>query len=736
MGNSRKAVGLGFWLASTAAAVLGGAAAQAQTPAAGAAVAESDDIVITAERRTQSLQSVPIAATVLNADLIAKHGIDNIADVQFASPSLAINTFNRSTFINIRGVGLAQSTPTDVPGVATYLDGVLMPHEQMIAQSFYDLNSIEVLRGPQGTLTGQNSTGGAVYITTPAPQFGVYSGYLDQTISNFDGSKTIGALNIPLGDKAAVRIAGVYDQRDSFTTNIGNSKVQPGNVNLFGFRVAATVQPISTLKFNLRYERFLNDTFNNAIKNRNDAVTSDPFTIEEDANGYFKQKGYRTSAEILYDVTSGVRLRWLTSYERAFTRDLSDADRTATAVPGVPTASSGGRVTFANTVFNTLINEVNLISTGDGPVDWVVGAFNQQEEVPVTLARDYSNSVNFTKIPFLAAGANNYAETKAANDSASVFGQIGWQFAPQWKATVGARYSHDKQVYEQQFWNPGSGGSTVGTEKSNALTGRLALNWTPQEDLLYYASIAKGYKAGGVNLNPTFSPSVGNFAPETNYVAELGMKRRLFDRQLTLDADIFAANPKSVQFNSVNAAGNPVVENVGAERSYGAEIELTGRFADARANLGLAYLHAEFDGDACLTNPVPATPAYPSCGLGATQLVTSGSTPPFAPEWTINGGIEYTFHIGQATLTPRLQGSYIDEQLATAFRGPESVVPSHEVFDARVTFTPAAPVEFEAFVTNLADKTYIASQIQNASAGGGIIYGAPRQFGVRMKAKF
>src|SRR4249919_3234176 len=131
--------------------------------------AASDDevlseVVVTAERRSQNLQDVPISASVFTGEQLDKLGITDLNDIQSVAPSIAINVVNRSTFVNIRGVGIAQSAPTSSPGVAYYLDGQLIPHEQFIGQSFYDIGSMEVLRGPQGTLTGQNSTGGAIYV--------------------------------------------------------------------------------------------------------------------------------------------------------------------------------------------------------------------------------------------------------------------------------------------------------------------------------------------------------------------------------------------------------------------------------------------------------------------------------------------------------------------------------------------------------------------------------------------
>src|SRR4051812_5627838 len=228
-------------------------AAHAQEAASSSAL---EEVVVTAERREVNLQDVPASATVMTANTLAAQGIDNVIDLQQAAPSVSINTYNRSTFINIRGVGIAQSAPTSNPGVAYYIDGMFIPHEQFIAQSFYDIDTIEVLRGPQGTLTGQNSTGGAIYVRTPAPDFSKLSGYVDQTAANYDWQRTVAAVNVPLGEKLAIRVAGAFDERGSYTDNIGPSASDPGSGRDTGARAALLYQPTDGMTFNLRYEYF------------------------------------------------------------------------------------------------------------------------------------------------------------------------------------------------------------------------------------------------------------------------------------------------------------------------------------------------------------------------------------------------------------------------------------------------------------------------------------------------
>ena len=142
---------------------------------------------------------------------------------------------------------------------------------------------------------------------------------------------------------------------------------------------------------NLRVEHFDWDTDNNAVKNRADLVTSDPFMIEEDARSFLNQQGHRTSLEMRFALTDGVDLRMLSSWQHGNTEDQTDGDRTATARPQPP-ATNVGRVAYARTVFETWLHEVNLLSTGEGPVQWVVGAFYMDEDVPVTLLRDNRNT--------------------------------------------------------------------------------------------------------------------------------------------------------------------------------------------------------------------------------------------------------------------------------------------------------------------------------------------------------
>jgi iron complex outermembrane recepter protein len=685
--------------------------------------AEADDslaeVVVTAERRSQNLQEVPISASVFTGETLDRLGVTDLNDIQTVAPSIAINVVNRSTFVNIRGVGIAQSAPTSSPGVAFYLDGQLIPHEQFIGQSFYDIGSVEVLRGPQGTLTGQNSTGGAIYVRTPKLQFGNYSGVVEQTIGNHDWVRTVGALNLGFTGNFAARAAFVHDERNSFTKNLGPSGSRPGDMANDSQRLNLAFRSTDgRFDANLLYEHFNWDTDNNAVKNRNDLVTKDPFTIEEDGKSFMTQIGQRASAELRYGITDGMDLRFQASWQDGQTRDQTDGDRTATAPPQPP-AANVGRVAFASTRFVTWIYELNLLSTGEGPIQWVAGAFYLDEHVPVTLLRDNRHTTDFV-------ATNSTIITEADNTSKSLFGQVNAFVTDRLELIGGLRYSDDTQYYNR-IALPGAplppGTDRIGPPAaSDEFTGKLGANFHLSDDMLVYGTISKGYKAGGVNL----TLNTPNFEPEKNLVYETGMKTTVLDGRLRVNGDVFYSDYKDIQLSSLYN-GLPLTQNAASGEAWGAELEVTGRFGGWGLNAGIGWLNAEFAEDALIVNT----------STNLQQVVPKGSDLVFSPEFTINAGVDYRIPLGRGTLIPRVQWSQIDKQLATPFPTTATIVPSRSLWDARLTWDQGDHWLVEAFVTNFSDKTYIASQIQNStSATGGIVYGAPLQYGVRVKLNF
>src|SRR5690606_24281956 len=234
--------------------------------------------------------------------------------------------------------------------------------------------------------------------------------------------------------------------------------------------------------------------------------------------------------------------------------------------------------------------------------------------------------------------------------------------------------------------------------------------------------------------NLTFSDP--HFEPETNQVYEIGAKTQFLDGRLQVNGALFSSDYQDIQLASLRN-GLPTTQNAASGEAVGAELEVQAIFGALALNGGAGWLDAEFSEDACIndTNAPPGTD--PGCTPG-NRLVGAGRQLPFSPKWTINAGAEYEFRFGNgATLTPRIQYSRSDEQFATPFPGPATIVPERDLWDLRLTYRPTDTLTLEAFAQNATDELYIASQIQNSSsADGGIIYGAPRMVGVRARIEF
>ncbi len=688
-----------------------------------------EEIVITAERREVNLQETPISATVLSGAALIEKGVDNIDEIQQVAPSLAINSYNRSTFINIRGVGIAQSAPTSNPGVAYYLDGVFFPHEQFIGQSFFDLGSVEVLRGPQGTLTGQNSTGGAIYVRSPEPTADETFGYIDQTVGTDGWYRTVGAVNLPTGDSSALRFAAIYENRDGFVDNSGpGGGMDPGASELTSYRINWQAQPTDGQRYNVRYESFDLATGNIAVKDRQD-TNSDPFEINYDGRTYLDQKGYRLSLEGRWDLGDAVQLRALYSDQDGYTKDQSDGDR-AQDVPiaaGLPANRTNrglfpGRISRARTDFETSILELNLLSIDDGDFQWVVGGFIMSDDVPVELFRD-----NYSTADFVSSNSDIVAE--AENISKSIFGQADYKVTESLVLTAGVRYSDDEQVYTR-FNLPGPPPPGCfpcdTTQDSTETTGRLGINYYLNDDTMWYTTLSKGYKAGGVNLDPR----QGFFEPESNLVLESGVKTTVDDGRLRLNANVFVSDYKDIQFASLLALFGPplpVTQNAASADIWGVELEMQGAYDALSFNAGLSFIDGSFAEDVVLNDT----------NGGGNATVNSGDDLPFTPELSFNFGIQYDMEIGTTVVIPRFQMSYIDEQLATPFPSANTIVEDRTIADLKLIVEPSENLLLEGFITNVFDEEYIASQIQDSSsADGGAIYGSPRQIGVRAKYDF
>jgi iron complex outermembrane recepter protein len=694
---------------------------QAVTPAEGEQSDQLQEVVITAQKRAEDLQKVNISATVLSTqDLLDKH-VNTIEDLANVAPGLSIQPQSTGeSFINIRGVGVQATSPTSSNGVAYYVDGQYIPDNFTNLFSLFDIGSVQVLRGPQGTLVGENATGGAILVTSVQPSLGGTSGYYRQTFGNYGEAKEEGAINFALNDTLAMRAAFVSETENSYTRNLGSGAVgqfnleTPGNVDTQAVRLQLLWAPTSDLSITGRFEKFQSRTDGPAIKPQADPATdpfsaalqNQPYVVAYSAPTSFNVYGNRGALEVKWDLTPAMELRSVTSLQDGHETDAEDFDFGRDLADWTLQRRTDVR---------TFTQELNLLSTAPGPFQWVAGAYYLDTSTPLNLDFSFQPPVGDRVNAFYSP----YGISKHFNRA--VFGQVSYAFSPSWSVTLGGRYTEDRLPYHATSF-PGPTEVITSTEaRSSKPMGKAAINYNVTDDSLLYVSVANGYKAGGGNLT---QPST--YGPEENVVEELGLKTTVLDHHLRINADVFDSKYQHIQVQQF-VGGTPATTNAAGAKFTGGEAELTGVVGDFRADAGAAYLHGYFSGSFLYSGPP--------------ELIEAGSVTPYSPKWQINASAQYDFHVGAGKLTPRVQYSYEDSQTifpieAGTTPGPLLLLPSHGILNANMTYEAPANWTLEAYVTNIASKVYVANIVNAGLGPGGYVYDAPRQFGVRVGYRF
>lgn len=707
-----------------AALISGGAIVGAEAQSASGGTSISDDVVVTAQRRSENVQDVPIAATVLRGEDLTSRGITNVQSLQTAAPALTIQPAgNGDALIVVRGVGNLQTSPTSSAGVAFYTDGVFLPAQRFAGDLLYDVQSVEVLRGPQGTLVGENSTGGAILLRSAQPSTEGISGYFQQIVGNYERLRSEGAINIPLSEQFALRAAFLIDKRDSFSDNLGSGQAnvlatsndEPGALDNQGIRLQLLFRPSDRFDATLRYDRYWEDNSGPALKPTGSAasdpfsatIQNDPFKIAYSAPQYFRMDGTRYALEFNYDIVPGLKLRSITSHSAVDVVDAADLDY-------------GRAVQDVQMVrwypLRTYTQEVNLISETDSPFQWVAGGFYMKvPRQPLKLTALQAFVPGTPPSPFININTNTERESKA------VFGQANYDVTDALTLTLGARYSENEQRFSGVF-SPltpfGFVQIPVDNEaSSDQVTYRAVADFKASEDINLYVSYSTGYKAGGANLAGTDPP----YGPETNKVFEAGLKSFFFDRHMRLNVAAFSQDYEDLQVQGLSG-GLPFTTNASKAKIEGFEAETVVTAGNFVFEGALTYLNAR-------TTEAFVIPA---------GLVVSGTELPYTSDWSGNAAVEYRFQMGEASLTPRLQYVYLAPRWTSLIHGPLTRTDERGTLDFRLTYESEQGWQLEGFVTNLADEEYLVDIAAPGfgSPAFGLTYGAPQEFGARFSHRF
>lgn len=651
-----------------------------------------EEIVVTAERREERLEDVPISISAFTQEKMDAQGIKNIDDLTTLTPgvtfermglSASSNYDDENSDISIRGIDSSAGPST----TAIYIDDTPIQTRHIgfgTANPFpvlFDLQRVEVLRGPQGTLFGASAEGGAIRFVTPDPDLHAMSGYDRVELASTSGGDTSYETGVaaggPLIDGTLGFRASAYFRRDG------------GYVDRADYRTGAITQPDAnwqetavvrgalkwavtdalTITPSIFYQRLhINDTaafwpslsnfgegtFLNGNAQRNPAT--DPF--------------YLGAIKLDADVGSWSHFIATLSYFSRNQNDTPDYTQFDRAVYGLnPRAPYGdfGESPFTDIQHNTIF-EARLQSRGESRVTWTGGVYlahldeNSQQwiydpNLPGEINAAYGGSYCTALAPCPDGQIFANPEDRVIDKQAAIYGELTFKFTEQWAATAGVRVAHQEisgiSISYGPFDGPAVGQTTpyiaAGSATENPVTPRAVLNYHPTADNLIYASAAKGYRAGGINgaLPGTCGPSLSqlglttaptDFSEDSLWSYELGSKNTLFERRLQLEASIFRIDWNKIQQNIyLLSCGVQFTANLGTVRSEGGEIHVLARPADQlQLELTTAYTEAKYTHTIC-AGTLPCT------GAGATTapLVSEGDQLPGAP-WTFTVSTEYT----------------------------------------------------------------------------------------------
>jgi iron complex outermembrane receptor protein len=694
------------------------------------------EIVVTAERRTTSLQRSSVAATVLTGEDLVRKSVNSVEGLQFASPSLTVNTTGQGNAFNIRGIGKVEQTSAIGVGVITYRDGVATLPGYFQSEPYYDIASVEVLRGPQGTFAGGNATGGAVFITQQNPTFDRVGGYVLAQYGNYDHMKLQGALNIPHSDTLAIRFAGNMERRDTFYDVSGPWTGNPGNRRDYSARVSIAWEPTPELRILLKGD--YNNIEYGGLPASRATETGDPLKVANNAHLSGRDEFGRIVLNMQYKFDGGLTLRSISGFQRGTTQISYDADGTAaTGTAAAPALS------FRDNISEEIWSqEFNIISPDTGPFTWLFGGYYQHDKIFIPENGGYYSDAT----PNTPSALDIEIVGTNPKTALAAFGQVGYELTGGLQITVGGRWSRstsandaEARAYFTGLPAPILTLPQVDRTVNKKVTGKIALNWTLDPNHFLYAFVATGSKAGGLNGPNILGRTPLAFDAEDVTDFEAGWKGTWFDGHLRTQLGGYYNLYENFQVNIVDPL-SPSISSIfnvpGKTKLYGVEFSAQANFdrfsfdlAGSVSNSKLGTFFAadpRLGGAPAICNP-ESGPATARC------LELTGNEQAYAPKLTLSAGAQYVIPLGSdATLTPRVDFAHIATAWGSLFQNPVfgDRLEDRNIINAQLTLT-TGDWSIAAYGTNLTDQHYVA-----AINGARRLAGAPRQYGLRVSRTF
>ncbi|ARR53241.1 TonB dependent receptor [Rhizorhabdus wittichii DC-6] len=697
-------------------AALGWAGA-AQAQSAAAQDPALDEIIVTAQKRSESVQDVPLAVSAVGGATLDRLGVGNPLQLGATVPNFNLQTNSGVTYIYLRGVGNNFLGLGIDSNVAYHANGVYIARPRAQVSSYFDVDRIEVVRGPQGDLYGRNATGGSINVITRKPT-DAFSANATLSVGNYglvQGEAGVGGAIVP--GKVAVRAAGFFVDRGGYGKNeatgkdVDNRKEQAG-------RLTVELTPSEPLTIEIIADYFhANDAW--GVVHQAGSGIPGALTLAEslgnfpskirnvvsgvDPNRKIRAWGVQGTATL--DLADNMSLRSITAYRKSRFTALDELIGTDPSIGAISQLEKQHQFS----------EEVQFLANGTG-WDFILGGYYFTESVD-----------GFIHIPIFFDPAAQFDQRGTGDTKAyAVFAHGSWEFVPRLKLVLGARYSHEKRTSEGVFTAPFVPIPTGGEKSFNAFTPKATLQFEPSDNLTVYGGVSKGFKSGGFTIGVP-GPGV---EPEKLLSYEVGLKAQMFDRRLTANIAAFWYDYTNMVVTRVVQA-QTVEENAGKSTIKGIEVELTARpTSRLRIDASLGLLDAKFDS---FTTPDPLNPAAGPISLAGNRL-------PGSAKYTARVGAQYDIPVGDiAKVSISGDAFFSGDMYFDPYEHRGSYQPSYETYNASLTYDSGRWWSMTLWSRNLSNKTIVSNQLISADFWGypRLTYlRDPRTYGIDFKAKF
>jgi iron complex outermembrane receptor protein len=708
-----------------------------------------EEVIVTARKREESLQNVPVSVSVFSAHDLEKKSIVDFQDLGNATPNFEFMNHgtqgNTRGVVTIRGIGQTSGEINADPGVGVYIDGIYLGRNVALNFGLLDIASIEVLRGPQGTLYGKNTIGGAVSITTAKPTYEAWS-RINLTAGDYSRKDGNASLNFPLiEDTLAIKLAASTQNRDGYGTRIdyftGKKTADIGNEDRLSGRAQVLFTPTSRLEFIASLDGTkIRET--DAMRKVLSIVPLGPVVLLNRFIDPPYDARFLTDDELTSYATGSAQSQadiWSASLTAQWRSDnltikSMTAYRNLESLHGVdPDGSPWVLIDAISKVSQDQFTQelqVNGVSSS-GRLNWTVGAFYMDETV-----EEERTVIVFDELyQILGLDLSTLDNPKVDAKSYAAFAQASMDLTDRIGLTAGARYSHEKKEAWRSTYRFRSGVYSFPPDYHeatwDAFTPHLGVEFKWMDDAMLYLSASRGFKSGGFNARPKSAEDVNPYDPEYVWTYEFGLKSEFFNNRARLNAAVYYSDYKDIQFQITRASetGQPIsfFDNAGKAEVKGFELEF--QFLPVQAlelSGGVGYIDAK----------------YTEVDEGAEISTESHFSK--VPKWTTNVSAEYTFReMDAGSFAARVDYAYkstvYHDVAAEAGASDLLAQVPFSLINARLTFAhQSGDWEAALFGTNLTDERYFVAgtDFRNGLGFAEASYARPREWSVSFTYMF